>query len=274
MFWAKVDARSLPINSGSSWDGKLSFKANLAYRISQPLELYASFGEGFHSNDARGTTIRRDPVTGDAADRVPALVGSRGAELGARWFPAGKINASLVAWTLDLGSELLFVGDAGGTEASRPSRRQGVELGVYLLDSGNLSGEFELSYTRARFRDDDPAGRHIPGSIPLVISGGVTWKPAPGWAVTPRVRYVGRYPLIEDASTRAAPSLLVNLRLARDWHGFGVALDLFNLLDRRDQDVAYLYPSRLPGEPLAGVDDLHSHVFQPRSARLTVRKTF
>jgi hypothetical protein len=64
------------------------------------------------------------------------------------------------------------------------------------------------------------------------------------------------------------------LRLARDWDGFGVALDLFNLLDRRDQDVAYLYPSRLPGETLEGAEDIHSHVFQPRGARLTVRKTF
>jgi hypothetical protein len=274
VFRAKVDARSLPENSGSTRDGKLSLKANLAYRVTEPLELYASYGEGLHSNDARGTTIRRDPVSGEPADRVPALVGSRGAELGARWFPAGKLNASLVAWTLDLESELLFVGDAGGTEASRPSRRQGVELGVYLLNTGSLSGELELSYTRARFRDADPAGRHIPGSIPLVISGGVTWKPAPGWAVTPRVRYVGRYALIEDSSVRADPSMLVNLRLARDWQRFGLALDLFNLLDRRDQDVAYFYPSRVPGEPLGGVDDVHSHVFQPRGARLSLRTSF
>jgi outer membrane receptor protein involved in Fe transport len=274
IFQAKVDARSLPDNGGSSRDSKVSLKANLAYRISQPLELYASFGEGLHSNDARGTTIRRDPLTGEPANRVPGLVGSRGAELGARWFPAGKLNASLVAWTLDLESELLFIGDAGGTEASRPSRRQGVELGVYLLDTGSLSGELELSYTRARFRDADPTTRQIPGSIPLVISGGVTWKPAPGWAITPRVRYVGRYPLNEDATVRADHSLLVNLRLSRDWQRFGLALDLLNLLDRRDQDIAYLYPSRLQGEPIEGVEGIHSHVFQPRSVRLSLRTTF
>jgi hypothetical protein len=80
--------------------------------------------------------------------------------------------------------------------------------------------------------------------------------------------------LVEGASTRAEPSLLVNLRLARDWQRFGIAVDLFNLFNRRDQDVAYLYPSRLPGEALGGVEDIHSHVFQPRGARLTVRKTF
>jgi hypothetical protein len=274
IFQAKVDARSLPDNGGSSRDSKVSLKANLAYRISQPLELYASFGEGLHSNDARGTTIRRDPLTGEPANRVPGLVGSLGAELGARWFPAGKLNASLVAWTLDFESELLFIGDAGGTEASRPSRRQGVELGVYLLDNGSLSGELELSYTRARFRDAVAAGRHIPGSIPLVISGGLTWKLAPGWAITPRVRYIGRYPLDEESRVRSDRSLLVNLRLARDWQQFGLALDLFNLLDRRDQDIAYLYASRLLGEPLEGVEGVHSHVFQPRSVRLSLRTTF
>jgi hypothetical protein len=38
--------------------------------------------------------------------------------------------------------------------------------------------------------------------------------------------------------------------------------------------VAYLYASRLPGEPIEGVEDIHSHVFQPRSARLTIRGSF
>ena len=89
-----------------------------------------------------------------------------------------------------------------------------------------------------------------------------------------RVRYVGSYPVIEDAGTRADPSLPVNLRLARDWQGFGVAVDLFNLLDRRGEEVAYLCSSRLQGEPVDGVEDLHSHVFQPRSARLPDRKSF
>jgi outer membrane receptor protein involved in Fe transport len=270
-FWANVDARSLPINSGRSNDDKLSFKGNLAYRVSQPFELYASYGQGFHSNDARGTTIRVDPLTGEAATRVAALVGTRGGELGLRWFPGKRLHASAAFWRLELGSELVFVGDAGGTEASRPSRRQGVELGLYLLDDGRLSGELELSYTRSRFRGLDPAGQQIPGSIPLVVSAGLNWKPWNGWSIAPRFRYVGRYPLIEDNSVRARSSTLVNLRIGRDWGGFGVGLDLFNLLDSKDHDIDYFYASRLQGEPSGGVEDVHYHVFQPRSARLTFR---
>jgi hypothetical protein len=273
-FWADVDARSLALNSGRSSDGKLSLKGNLAYRLARPIELYASYGHGFHSNDARGTTIRIDPLTGGAATRVPALVGTRGGELGLRWFAGSRFHASAALWRLDLGSELVFVGDAGGTEASRPSRRQGVELGFYLLDDKRLSGELELSYTRSRFRGRDPAGQHVPGSIPLVVSGGLNWKPWDGWSIAPRLRYVGRYPLIEDNAVRSRSSLLLNLRVARDWRRFGIGVELFNLLDSKDHDIDYFYASRLPGEPLGGVEDVHYHVFQPRSIRFALRTSF
>lgn len=270
--WADVDALSLPENSGQSADGRFSLKGNLAYRVARPLELYASYGQGFHSNDARGTTIRVDPLTGAAATRVPALVATHGEELGMRWYPGRRIHASAALWRLDLASELVFVGDAGGTEPSRPSRRQGVELGLYLLDDGRLSGEVELSYTRAAFRDRDPAGRNVPGSIPLVISGGVNWKPWEGWSIAPRVRYVGRYPLIEDGTVKAGSSLLSNLRVARVWNRFEIGAEVFNLLNSRDHDIDYFYASRLRGEPLEGVEDVHFHVFQPRSVRLSLRR--
>jgi hypothetical protein len=113
-----------------------------------------------------------------------------------------------------------------------------------------------------------------PGSIPLVVSGGLKWKPWDGWSVAPRIRYVGRYPLIEDDSVKARSSLLLNLRVGREWERFGVGLELFNLLDSKDHDIDYFYASRLPGEPLSGVEDIHYHVFQPRSVRLALRRSF
>lgn len=44
---------------------------------------------------------------------------------------ADLFSTTLFVWQLDYDSELLFVGDAGTTEASRPSRRQGIELTHY-----------------------------------------------------------------------------------------------------------------------------------------------
>jgi hypothetical protein len=37
-----------------------------------------------------------------------------------------------------------------------------------------------------------------------------------------------------------------------------------------DLSIDYYYTSRLPGEPLAGVEDLHFHPALPRTARLAL----
>ena len=266
-----VDARSLPENSGDAHDSRASLKASLIYTPIKPLELYLSLGQGYHSNDARGTTIVTDPVSGDPADRVDPLVASKGGEVGARIFLTDTVQATLAAWTLRLKSELLFVGDAGNTEASRPSKRDGVELGLYYFANQNISGELEMSYTRSRFRDSDAAGDNIPGSIPLVISGGVTARSDNGWLGTARVRYFGQYPLIEDRSVKSDGSLLVNLRLGREWRRIGLFVDLFNVFDSKDHDIDYFYASRLAGEPAEGVEDNHYLSFQPRSIRASLR---
>ena len=70
-------------------------------------------------------SIPIDKVT--PQDRVPLLVRSKGAELGIRTKAVEGLTSSLAVFVLDFDSELLFVGDAGTTEASRPSRRVGVE---------------------------------------------------------------------------------------------------------------------------------------------------
>ena len=269
-----VKAKTQPENSGTANDDKVSIKGSVIYKPVGLLELYLSAGQGFHSNDARGTTISIDPASGEPADRVDALVGSTGGEIGARLFVSDRLQATAALWMLRLDSELLFVGDAGNTEASRPSKREGVEAGLYYFGSRNLTGEVEVSYTRSRFRDADPTGRRIPGSIPLVVSGGATYKTDSGWLASGRLRYFGKYPLIEDNSVKSEGSLLVNLRAGREWGRVGAYLDLFNVLNSRDHDVDYFYASRLPGEPPGGVDDIHYHVFQPRSARLNLRYSF
>jgi len=53
-----------------------------------------------------------------------------------------------------------------------------------------------------------------------------------------------------------------------------VFLDLMNALDSDDHDIDYYFASRLAGEPDEGVEDIHFHVFEPRSLRLSVRFAF
>ena len=271
-----VDAHSLPVNSGSADDSATSLKGSLVYKPSEALELYASAGQGFHSNDARGTTIHVDPNSGESVDPVDPLVRSEGYELGARLYFSDRLHATAALWQLGLDSELLFVGDAGTTEVSRPSRRDGIEFGLYWFGNRNIQGDIEASYTDARFTD--AGDEEIPGAIPFVLSASVTGRidggALDGVFSTLRLRHFGPYPLIEDSSVESDGSTLVNARVGKDWQRFGLYLDIFNLLDSDDHDIDYFYASRLPGETAEGVEDIHYHAFEPRSVRLSVRYRF
>ncbi|MBB4087535.1 TonB-dependent receptor [Sphingomonas carotinifaciens] len=268
------DVRSdLAANSGSGSDALLAPKASLAWRVMPTLELYANYGESYHSNDARGATVTVDPATGVAADRVPLLVRARGQELGAR-LETRSITATLVAYHLTLASELVFVGDAGSTEPNAASRRYGAEATLFWRASPTLVLDAQGALTNARFRGVAAGEDRIPNAVGEVLSGGATWTPTGPLSITARVRHFGSAPLIEDNSARSRPTTLVN---AGAYYTIGKArlgIDVLNLFDSRDADITYFYASRLPGEPAEGVDDYHLHPVEPRQVRASIRYSF
>lgn len=266
-FWFDVDSDT-PANSGSDSDGIVSPKASLIYTINDNSEAYASGGFGFHSNDARGTTITVDPGTGEPVDPVDPLVRSRGGEIGFRTFASSGWVASMALWILDLDSELLFVGDAGITEPSRPSRRWGVEFNNTWALSDVWRLEADFSWTDARFTDKSPEGKEIPGALETVVTGAVTADWSNGWFGSLRLRYFGGAPLIEDNSITSDGSSMANLLLGWSNPRWRLQLEILNLFDSNDHDIDYYYASRLPGEPVNGVEDIHFHIFEPRQARI------
>jgi hypothetical protein len=118
-------------NSGNRLAGIVSPKGGVVLGPFKGTELYANAGLGFHSNDARATTIAPDRGTGEAVDVVTPLVRAKGTEAGIRTVAVPHLQTSLTVWTLAVASELVFRGDAGTTEPSRPSRRYGLELANY-----------------------------------------------------------------------------------------------------------------------------------------------
>jgi outer membrane receptor protein involved in Fe transport len=208
-------------------------------------------------------------------DRVPLLVRSRGAELGIRTRAVEGLTSSLALFVLDFDSELLFVGDAGTTEPSRPSRRVGVEWTNQYKPVSWLSFDLDVAHTRARFTDFDPVGDRIPGAPEWVASGAVTFGGATGWFGALKARYFGPRPLIEDDSVRSLSSLIFNARAGyRFDNGLRVQLDVLNLFNANTNQIEYYYLSRLPGEPIDGVADRHVHPAEPLAVRLTVAARF
>jgi hypothetical protein len=261
----------LAANSGSAADSITSPKLSLVFGPWAETEFFVNAGRGFHENDARGTTIRVDPTDGvTAANRVNPMVRASGAEIGVRTALVPYTQLALTAWTLDLDSELLYVGDAGATEASRATRRRGVELGVYVSPRPWLTLDADLAWSHGRFTQFDPAGDFIPGAVERVASVGVAVQHPNGWFGGARFRHFGSAPLIEDDSVRSDPTTLVNLEVGRHiGKRLSVSLAAYNVLDSRDNDITYFYESRLPGEA-APVADRHFHPVEPRTLRLTL----
>ena len=265
-----------PENSGNAQATIASPKAGIVVGPWYKTEFYGNAGYGLHSNDIRGATITVDPIDKvTPQDRVPLLVRSKGAELGIRTKAVEGLTSSIAVFVLDFDSELLFVGDAGTTEASRPSRRVGVEwVNQYKLLPW-LSFDLDVAYTRARFTDFDPAGDRIPGAPAWIASGAVTLGNETGWFGALKARYFGPRPLIEDDSVHSLSSLIFNARAGyRFDNGLKLQLDVLNLFNAQTNQIEYYYLSRLPGEPIDGVADRHVHPTEPRAVRLTLAGKF
>jgi hypothetical protein len=270
------DVRSdLAANSGQASDSIVQPKLTVVLGPWAETELFLNAGRGFHSNDARGTTIRIDPVDGvTPVERVDPVVAATGTEIGVRSAVVPGLQLAAAFWNLDIDSELLFVGDGGITEPSRASRRYGFELGAYLSPLDWLIVDADYAWARARFEGSDPAGNHIPGAVETVISTGITVHRDAGWFGGARLRYFGPAPLIEDDSVRSQSTLLVNADLGyRFSANFDLVATVFNLLDAEDNDISYFYESQLPGEP-EPVADIHFHPVEPRTLRVTATFRF
>ena len=266
----RVLALSLPENSGRATATHVSPKLSLIAGPFAKTEFFFNAGRGMHSNDARGTTITLDPKTGDPADKVPPLVSSRGFEVGARTEALPGLQSSLALWTLRFDSELVYVGDAGATEASAASTRRGVEFNNRWTPLPWLLVDADFAWTHARF----VSGERIPNSVDRVASVAATVRELGLWSASLQWRYLGAGPLIEDNSVRSAPAISTNLRLARRFgSGTELTVDVFNLGNRQVNDIQYFYESQLPGEA-APVADRHVHPAEPRTVRISLRMAF
>jgi hypothetical protein len=272
LYYFHVDS-NLAANSGDVFDGIVSPKLNLIFGPWAETEFYLNAGTGFHSNDARGTTSTISPVSGEKTPRADPLVRSTSIEVGARTSMIPNLISTVSFYYLTLDSELVFTGDAGETEASAASRRLGVEFANFYQPFPWLTLDADFAYTYARFKDN-PTGDRIPNSIATVLACGVTVDAPSGAYGSLRARYFGPQPLIEDNRAIGPSSLTFDARIGWKFKNFEVALDVLNLFDAENNDIAYFYTSRLRGEPAEGVDDFHIHPAEPRAFRFSATYRF
>jgi len=252
--------------AGSAWSGKVtdgiaSPKLGLTYRIADGLAVYADYGQGFHSNDARGVT--------SPSDRAPGLVKGDFKELGAR-FERGGLVLTADYWWSGIDSELIYVGDSGAVEPSNPGRRHGYEATAFWKPNRWLAIDAVWTASSGRYLDVPPDQDHIPGA--LKNSGEIGLSAVfPSWNAAVRVRHLGPHALVEDNEARGESTTLINVRAAFTPARFEIYAELLNALNSKRHDIDYFYATRLPGEPADGVEDYNSRIVEPRQVRVGVK---
>lgn len=256
----------------SSWSGQVNDsivtpKIGANWEVADGIALYANYGQGFHSNDARGVTNPDTPA--------PGLVRGRMQEAGLRLERGGLIFTAVYWWS-SIASELIYVGDAGAVEPSDPSKRRGYELTAFWKPNNWLAVDAVWTGSRARFVGLPAGENHVPGALDSAGELGVS-AAFRQWNAALRLRYLGPHALIEDNSVRGDDTFLVNARIAwtpEDLAGLEFHAELLNLLNSKDHDIDYFYATRFPGEPPEGVEGRNSRIVEPRQLRVGVTKRF
>ncbi len=243
-------------------------------------ELFANWGRGFHSNDARGATARSNPADGSAVAAVPLLVKASGGEIGLRTQPLPGWHSSLSLWQMALASELVFIGDEGVTEPKGASRRHGLEWSNYYSHAAGLIVDADLALSQARFAQPSNGGSRVPNAIPLTASLAATLDRGGQWFGGLRLRYLGAYPLEESGSIKSTAFWVANLKAGyRVDSKLQFTVDVLNLFDRQANDIEYWGASCTRSEGAGcnagnGSDGRMIHPLEPRTLRLGMRLSF
>ena len=201
--------------------------------------------------------------------KIPALIPTKGAEIGVRTLIVPKLQSTISLWYLHSASELQQDGDTGGTVASQqPSNRYGIEWANYYTPREHLTFDFDLADSKALFTSVDPddaapgspGGRWVPEAVGWVVSSGLTLHDVKGFSSSLRLRYFGPRDLTSDKIYRSSSTALLNAEVGyqfnRRWR---ISAEFLNLLNRRDHDIDYAYTSQIA--PTAAPE--FTYVFHP-----------
>ena len=240
--------------SGYRGATQLSPKAAVVASPSRYVDLFANFGQGFHSNDIR--TV----VVGSATTLIARATGG---EVGTTLKPIPGLSLSALAFILDLTSEETIDGDTASTDPSGPTRRYGAEVTARYQYKNIVYAEGTYTYAHSRYTDaaDIAAGTDYVALAPvhtLSAEVGALYPIAPQTTLigSLNVRAMSDRPAEVDDSLVATGFTVFNGLLGVRFGRYQADLSVINIANDVYREGQFAVTSRLPGEgpnPVEGI---------------------
>jgi outer membrane receptor protein involved in Fe transport len=250
--------------TGNAGQAMLLPKLSVEIEATHKLDVFANAGSGFHSNDARSNV---------AGDGHGSLARALGAETGVRTtaIPHGRFSADL--WYLHLDSELVWSGDAGGTDASGATRRYGVDLEAEYAPVPWLRLDANASIAHSAFVANHGNGSALALAPKLMGQGGITLVKGDQF-VALRARGIADRPGNDDDTLTAKGYLIFDLMAGRNFgKHVNVNLTVNNLLNADWREAQFADSSRItPTAPI--VEQMHFTPGIPLTATVTAAITY
>lgn len=234
-----------PASSGIQGASRFQPKANLSYTPSNrvPLTLYASYGRGISSQDARGVVERPDAPKVSTTDFYQI-----GASHNVRRF-----SLSTDLFLIDRSNEQVYIPDDGSFELKGPSRAYGWEAKTSVQIARNLS--FNGGFTQVSNAFYRGLPRVYVDSAPhSVANSGLTLSGWHGFNGSLRYRHISGYildgsdPTVPRATGLDVMDLSVSKRIR---HGVDFNFAVDNLNNKRYWETQNYFESRVtPDAPV------------------------
>lgn len=255
-----VSDRLDPMHSGVQGASQLQPKANVSYTPSAriPITLYASYGRGISSQDAR--SIVQQP-------KAPKVATTDFYQLGTSHV-LRRVSLSTDVFLIDRSGEQVYVPDDGTFEFKGSSRSYGWEAKTSVQWTKHIA--FNGGFTRvsnAFYRGVFPRD-YVDSAPHAVANSGITLSDWRGFNGSVRYRHTGHYILDQHLTVGGQPAAppplasgldVIDLSISKQIrNGFEFNLGIDNLSNKRYWETQNYFVSRLINEPASGIARVHA----------------
>jgi len=250
--------------------GAVSPRLSLQFPLPEDWTLFAAYGRGLRSPEARAVAAGRQP-----SEDVPletyrggsaSVAASDSVEVGVRGEPWPWLELAAAGFATFLENETVFDHVSNTNVELNATRRLGGDLSVRLRPLPWLRVSLDLTGGEARFVE---SGRPVPGAPRFLVGFGIAIAHPIGIRAALSGYYLAPRPLAHGAvGTHQAT---IDLTAAYRWRWIELRLDVENLFDLELPEGQYHFASWFDrGEPRSAIPVTHDTAASPLQVRLGV----